>query len=226
MLPLFLTTARSRQNQEEFSIIIMARVLEKKERSLGIKLSIRGERCLSPKCAFIRKPYRPGQHGKRFRRRMSEFGTQLMEKQRIKFSYNLSDKQLKKVFQNAAETRDSSIEEITEALENRLDNIVMRLGFAESRSIARQIVNHGHILVNGRKATTGSYRLKIGDTVSIKPQSQKLLPFQELVEKVKRQELPSWLTLDRENLVGKMEALPRQIELPFDLNLVVDYYSK
>ena len=157
---------------------------------------------------------------------MSEFGTQLMEKQRIKFSYNLSDKQLKKVFQNAAETRDSSIEEITEALENRLDNIVMRLGFAESRSIARQIVNHGHILVNGRKATTGSYRLKIGDTVSIKPQSQKLLPFQELVEKVKRQELPSWLTLDRENLVGKMEALPRQIELPFDLNLVVDYYSK
>lgn len=204
----------------------MARVLEKKERSLGVKLSIRGERCLSPKCAFIRKPYRPGQHGKRFRRRMSEFGNQLKEKQRIKFSYNLSDRQLKKVFQDAAGKRDSSIEEITEALENRLENIIMRLGFAESRSIARQIVNHGHILVNGRKAKTGSYRLKVGDTVSIKPRSQKLPLFQELVGKVKNQELPSWLTLDKENLIGRMEALPRQVEMPFDLNLVVDYYSK
>lgn len=204
----------------------MARVLEKKERSLGVKLSIRGERCLSPKCAFIRKPYRPGQHGKRFRRRMSEFGNQLKEKQRIKFSYNLSDRQLKKVFQDAAGKRDSSIEEITEALENRLENIIMRLGFAESRSIARQIVNHGHILVNGRKAKTGSYRLKVGDTVSIKPRSQKLPLFQELVGKVKNQELPFWLTLDKENLIGRMEALPRQVEMPFDLNLVVDYYSK
>lgn len=204
----------------------MPRVLEKKERSLGIKLSIRGERCLSPKCAFIRKPYRPGQHGKRFRRRMSEFGNQLKEKQKVKFSYNLSDKQLKKVFQSAAEAGDSSIEEIVEALENRLDNIVMRLGFAESRSIARQIVNHGHILVNNKKAATGSYRLKVGDTVSIKPRSQKLLLFQELADKLKKQELPSWLTLDRENLVGRMEALPRQVELPFDLNLVVDHYSK
>lgn len=204
----------------------MPRVLEKKERSLGIKLSIRGDRCLSPKCALIRKPYRPGQHGKKFRRRTSEFGAQLKEKQKIKFSYSLSDKQLKKIFQDAAEKRDSSIEEITEALENRLDNVVMRLGFAESRSVARQIVNHGHILVNDRKAATGSYRLKIGDTVKIKPRSQNLPPFQELAEKLKKQEPPSWLTLNKEDLVGKVENLPRQIELPFDLNLVVDYYSK
>ncbi len=204
----------------------MPRVLEKKERSLGIKLSIRGERCLSPKCAFIRKPYRPGQHGKKFRRRMSEFGTQLKEKQKIKFSYNLSDKQLKKIFADAAEKGSSSIEAITEALENRLDNVVMRLGFAESRSIARQLVNHGHILVNGRKAATPSYRLKVGDAVSIKPRSRNLPLFGELGEKLKKQELPSWLTLDRENLVGKIEALPRQVELPFDLNSVVDYYSK
>lgn len=157
---------------------------------------------------------------------MSEFGTQLKEKQKIKFSYNLSDKQLKKIFADAAEKGSSSIEAITEALENRLDNVVMRLGFAESRSIARQLVNHGHILVNGRKAATPSYRLKVGDAVSIKPRSRNLPLFGELGEKLKKQELPSWLTLDRENLVGKIEALPRQVELPFDLNSVVDYYSK
>src|SRR3989344_5890571 len=204
----------------------MPRVLEKKERSLGIKLSIRGERCNSPKCASIRKPYRPGQHGKKFRRRMSEFGIQHKEKQKIKFSYDLSDKQLKKIFQDAAGKGSSSIEAITEALENRLDNIVMRLGFAESRSVARQLVNHDHILVNSRRAATGSYRLKAGDTVSIKPRSRHLLLFEELALKLKGQEVPSWLSLDKENLVGKMEALPRQVELPFDLNLVVDYYSK
>lgn len=204
----------------------MPRVLEKKERSLGIKLSIRGERCLSPKCASIRKPYRPGQHGKKFRRRMSEFGSQLQEKQKIKFSYNLGDRQMKKIFQEAAEAGDSSIAEITEALENRLDNVVMRLGLAESRSIARQLVNHGHITVNGRKVTTGSYRLRVGDRVSVKPASRNLLPFQELVEKLKKQEVPSWLALDKENLEGKIEALPREVELPYELSLVVDYYSK
>lgn len=204
----------------------MPRVLEKKERSLGIKLSIRGERCLSPKCASIRKPYRPGQHGKKFRRRMSEFGSQLQEKQKIKFSYNLSDRQMKKIFQEAAKTGDSSIAEITKALENRLDNVVMRLGLAESRSVARQFVNHGHITVNGRKVTTGSYRLRVGDRVGVKPASRNLLPFQELAEKLKKQEAPSWLALDKENLEGKIEALPREVELPFDLSLVVDYYSK
>lgn len=204
----------------------MPRVLEKKERSLGIKLSIRGERCLSPKCASIRKPYRPGQHGKKFRRRMSEFGSQLQEKQKIKFSYNLGDRQMKKIFQEAAEAGDSSIAEITEALENRLDNVVMRLGLAESRSIARQLVNHGHITVNGRKVTTGSYRLRVGDRVGVKPASRNLLPFQELVEKLKKQEVPSWLALDKENLEGKIEALPREVELPYELSLVVDYYSK
>ncbi len=193
---------------------------------MGIKLSIRGDRCLSPKCASIRKPYRPGQHGKKFRRRMSEFGNQLQEKQKIKFSYSLSDKQLKRAFRDAAETGNSSIEAITETLENRLDNVVMRLGFAESRSIARQFVNHGHILVNNRKAKTQSYRLRIGDIVTIKPTSRELPPFKELAEKLKRQEVPSWLSLDKENLIGKVESLPRQIELPFNLNLVVDYYSK
>ena len=157
---------------------------------------------------------------------MSEFGTQLKEKQKIKFSYNLSDKQLKKIFQGAAKKGDSSIEAIVGALENRLDNIVMRLGFAESRSVARQLVSHSHILVNGKRAATSSYRLKIGDNVSVKPASRALPPFEGLADKLKKQEVPSWLSLDKENLVGKMEDLPRQVELPFDLNVVVDYYSK
>jgi len=121
----------------------MARVLEKKERSLGVELSIRGERGQSPKRAIIRKPYPPGQHGKRFRK-LSEFGLQLKEKQKVKFSYGLTDKQLKKVFQTAARKSDSTIEVVTEMLESRLDNVVMRLGLALSRSVSKQLVFFFH----------------------------------------------------------------------------------
>ena len=147
----------------------MPRVLEKKERSLGTKLSIRGDRANSPKSALTRKPYKPGQHGKRFSK-LSEFGTQLQEKQKIKFSYGVSDKQLKKIFQSAAGRKGTSaIDAITSVLERRLDNVVMRLGFAPSRSVARQMISHGHFLVNSRKVNTPSYTVKEGDIISIKP---------------------------------------------------------
>ncbi len=204
----------------------MPRVLEKKERSLGLKLSIRGERCLSPKCAFIRKPHRPGQHGKKYRRKLSEFGMQLQEKQKVKFSYGLSEKELRRVFEGAAEKSESVIKNIAEALENRLDNVVMRLGFAESRSIARQLVSHGHILVNGRRVTIPSYRLKVGDVITVRSTSRSNPLFQELPSKLKNYDVPDWLSLDKETPSGKVEALPRNIELPSDINLVVDYYSK
>lgn len=192
---------------------------------MGIQLSIRGERAESPKRAIIRKPYRPGQHGKKFTKK-SEFGTQLAEKQKIMFSYGLTDKQLKKIFKEGAKRTDSAIQVITEKLESRLDNVVMRLGFAPSRSLARQLVSHGHILVNGGEARVPSYELSPGDTVTIKPSSKTHPAFRDLMERLKNHEAPSWLTLDKGALQGKVESPPRDVDFPFDINLVVDYYSK
>ncbi len=204
----------------------MPRILEKKERSLGVKLSIRGTRCLSPKCALTRKPHRPGQHGKKYRRKLSEFGSQLQEKQKVKFAYGLSEKQLKDVFVGESTKSESIIRGIIEALECRLDNVVVGLGFADSRSVARQVISHGHFLVNGKKAATASYRLRVGDVVSVKPSSLTNPNFRDLQEKLKNHEAPEWLSLDKEKLTGKVEFLPREVEFPFDINLVVDYYSK
>jgi small subunit ribosomal protein S4 len=204
----------------------MPRVLEKKERSLGVKLSIRGKRAESPKSALLRKPYRPGQHGKKYRQRLSEFGVQLQEKQKIKFSYGLTDKQLKRIFEAAAKKADSAIRVVTETLESRLDNALMRLGFFDSRSIARQAVSHGHFLVNGRRVKIPSYHLKPGDVITIRPASRHLSLFQDLPERLKNYEVPPWLELDKTSLTARVVSSPKDVELPFDINLVVDFYSK
>jgi len=204
----------------------MPRVLEKKERSLGTKLSIRADRCESQKCALIRKPHRPGQHGKRFRK-LSEFGTQLQEKQKIKFSYGVTEKQLKRIFGNAAKKKDTSaIDAIMQSLESRLDNAVMRLGFVPSRSVARQMVSHGHFLVNNKRVSTSSYSVRAGDVISIKPASKNLTVFDDLGDKLRKYEVPTWLSLDKDSLLGKVESSPRDVDFPFNINLVVDYYAK
>jgi len=204
----------------------MARVLEKKERSLGTKLSIRGDRAGSPKSALTRKPYKPGQHGKKFSK-MSEFGTQLQEKQKIKFTYGVTEKQLKSIFESAADqSHASAIDVITASLETRLDNAVVRIGFVPSRSIARQVVSHGHILVNGKKVTTPSYRVKPGETITISVSSKNLPVFEDLKTKLKNYEVPSWLSLNKDTLEGKVESSPKDVNFPFNINLVVDYYSK
>ena len=204
----------------------MPRVLEKKERSLGTKLSIRGDRASSPKSALTRKPYKPGQHGKRFSK-LSEFGTQLQEKQKIKFSYRVTEKQLKKIFKSAAESKDASaIEVITKLLESRLDNVVMRLGLVPSRSVARQLVSHGHFLVNGKRVNTPSYEVKPGNIVTIKESSKNMSVFEDVKNKLKNYEVPSWLSLNKDTLEGKVESKPKDVDFPFNINLVVDYYSK
>lgn len=203
----------------------MPRPLEKRERSLGVQLSIRGERADSPKRAVIRKPYPPGQHGKKFRKK-SEFGLQLAEKQKIRFSYGLTDKQLKRIFKEGAGRAESAIQVITEKLESRLDNVVMRLGFAPSRSIARQLVSHGHILVNGKEVRTPSYEVSPEEVIAIAPSSRTHPVFEDLRERLKNYDPPVWLALDKEKLEGKVESLPRDVDFPFDINLVVDYYAK
>lgn len=204
----------------------MARVLEKRERSLGTKLSIRGDRASSPKAALTRKPYKPGQHGKRFSK-VGEFGTQLREKQKIKFSYGVTDKQLKKIFDSAAGTKGTSaIEIITRLLECRLDNVIMRLGFAPSRSVARQMVNHGFFAVNGSRTNTPSYQVGLGDVITIYDATKGGSIFEGVKENIKSYNAPSWLSLNKEKLEGKVESQPKDVDFQFNINLVVDYYSK
>lgn len=205
----------------------MKRSKEKLERSLGMKLFLKAERCNSPKCAMVRHPQRPGIHGgKRRRKALSEYGGQLLEKQRIRVSYGLREKQLNRVVKESMKKTGSVGEAIIGFLERQLSNVIFRLGLSPSRVVSRQFISHGHFLVNGKKVAVPSYSVKIGDTVSIKPSSRELLIFKDLSNKLKKYETPEWLDLDKEKLEGKVKSLPHDIEIPFDINLVVDYYSK
>lgn len=203
----------------------MRKVLEKRERSLGVKLSIKGERCSSPKCALIRKPYRPGQHGKRHSRKSSEFGIQLREKQKVRFSYGLNEKQLRKVFKEAEKKPGVTADEVMAILESRLDNIIFRLGLAGGRTTARQFISHGHFLVNGRKVTIPSFRVKINDKISLRPESKDNPNFKDLSDRLKNYEVPAWLSLDKNSLETIVVGKPVDVPQPFDINMVVDYYS-
>lgn len=204
----------------------MIQLKEKKERALGVKLGLKPERCLSPKCAAVRKPYRPGAHGKARRRSISELGEQLLEKQKLQYSYGLREAQMRRIFSAAARHPGRTAQVIIGTLEGRLDNAVYRLGLAPSRSVARQLVGHGHITVRGRRVTVPSAQVRPGDLITIHPASRGLVIFQDLPLKLKKYEPPVWLTLDKEKLEGTVIALPEHFDLPFDINMVVDYYNK
>ena len=199
---------------------------EKKERALGTRLFLKAERCNSQKCATVRRPYRPGLHGKSRRRPLSEYGLQLQEKQKIKFSYGIRESQMRKMFTKSVKSAGTTGKMIITFLEKRLDNVVYRLGFTLSRSVARQMVGHGHFTVNGRKVTIPSYELRVGDVIGIRPQSKNHPLFQELDMVFKKYDPPVWLELDKEKREGKVVSMPKDIEAPFNVNLVVDYYSK
>ncbi len=200
----------------------MQRIKEKKERSLGTRLFIKAERCSSPKCVMIRRPYRPGVHGQARRRRsISEFGKQLQEKQKIQITYGLSGKQMRNLFKGP-------LEKALVVLEKRLDRVLFLLGLASSMRVARQTISHGHIVVNGRKVTIPSYSVKIGDVISIRPESRPGKMFEELGMKLKQYEPPSWLKLDKENLKGECikHPKPEDINVSFDINLVGQFYAR
>lgn len=201
----------------------MRSIKEKKERALGTKLFIKAERCSSPKCATVRKPYKPGMHGPKQRRfTVSEYGRQLQEKQKIQITYGLNNRQMVTLFKK------QSKEKILHTLEKRLDKVVFLLGLAKSPRIARQLVSHGHILVNKRKITVPSYTVKIGDSIGIRPESQKLKIFENIGEPLKKHDPPEWLKLDAGNLQGECTGEPQvdTSSLPFDINLVGEYYSR
>lgn len=200
---------------------------EKKERRLGEKLQLKRDRCQSPKCAALRRPYPPGVHGPKARfSSFSEFGLQLREKQKFKLTYGLDERNLRRLFKKAQKETGSIAAKLIQLLESRLDNVVFRLGFAGSRGVARQIVSHGHIMVNGKKVRSPGYEVKKGDVITIRPQSLNKLIFAGLTENLKKYEPPSWLHLDKEKLEGKVLSLPKEVEVPFEVNLLVESFSK
>jgi small subunit ribosomal protein S4 len=202
----------------------------KKCRRAGEKLFLKGERCFSQKCAMIRRAYIPGLHGKTRtrRRRLSEYGQQLAEKQKVRWIYGVSEKQFKNYLKAIARQKGDKEELLLTQLETRLDNIVFRLGWAKSRSLARQLVSHGHILVNRRKVDIPSYQVKKGDRISIKAKSKKSPLFKDLKTILKKHKTFSWLTLDKEKLEGQMIAQPKieEIGKTGDMGMIIEFYSR
>jgi small subunit ribosomal protein S4 len=200
----------------------------KKCRRVGQKLFLKGERCFSQKCAMIRKPYIPGLHGRSRRRRISEYGQQLTEKQKVRHTYGISESQFKNYFKEIVDQKGNKEELLVYKLESRLDNVVFRLGWAQSRRLARQIVNHGHILVNQRKVNIPSYQAKKGDVIQIKERSKKIALFRDLKTTLKKYEAPAWLSLDKQKLEGKIISQPKAADLGKigEIGMIIEYYSR
>lgn len=198
---------------------------EKKERALGVRLGLKGERALSPKSAVVRKPYRPGVHGPKSRpRAMSEFGLEMREKSKFKLMYGVDDDNLRHLFKMATAAKGASSMKLIELLERRLDNVVFRLGFAPSRAGARQLVVQSHITVNGKKVRSPGFIVKVGDVVGINGDlSGDLLKQKELLEKY---DAPAWLALRSGKMEGEVISLPVDVEVPFEINLLVESFSK
>ncbi len=193
----------------------------------GQKLFLKGERCYTNKCAVGRRPYAPGQHGAQ-RKKISEYGLQLREKQKAKRFYGLLESQFRKYFEIANRKKGVTGENLLQLLESRLDNVVYRLGFGTTRAEARQLVTHGHFTVNGKKLNIPSYIVKVGDTVDVSEKSKKSVRFKEILDITGAKIVPKWLEVDQENLKGKIVALPARedIDLNVQEHLIVELYSK
>ncbi|MFQ5860062.1 MAG: 30S ribosomal protein S4 [Dehalococcoidia bacterium] len=197
-------------------------------RQVGGKLFLKGERCFSPKCAVERRREVPGYHRSARRRRQSDRAIQLKEKQKLRYIYGTMERQFRRYMDEALAQTGVTGQYLLQQLERRLDNVVFRLSFAESRRQARQLVRHGHLLVNGRKVNIPSYRVKPEDVVSWKEPSQKRDFFKVLVEDAPKHPVPSWLNLDTTAMTGRVLRLPAAEELEpiVDPRLVVEYYSR
>jgi small subunit ribosomal protein S4 len=205
---------------------------EKIERRLGEKLGLKGERSNSPKSALVKRPYPPGQHGPNRRPgKLSEFGQQLRSKQKVRFMYRLMEKPFKRYVKNAlADKKHSPYENVLKSLETRLDNMVFRAGFAQSRDQARQIVGHGHITLNGKRAKTPSIIVKVGDVIGIREQSKSSPYFATLMPRWFAPYIsPGWLVIDKEKTTATVKGSPTTeesgIQIP-DLQAIIEYYSR
>jgi len=193
----------------------------------GLKLFLKGDRCYSEKCAFERREYAPGDHGQ-MRKKPSDYGVQLRAKQKLKRMYGLLEKQFHSYFEKADRQKGITGTNLLILLERRLDNMVFRMGFASSRTEARQLVRHYHFSVNGRKVNIPSYLVKVGDEIEVREGSRKINLIIEALESVARRGIPQWLTLDKDNFKGAVRMLPTREELtmPVQEQLVVELYSK
>ena len=194
----------------------------------GEKLFLKGSRCYTDKCALTRRAYGPGQHGQK-RKKQSEYGMQLREKQKAKAFYGVLESQFRKYFEEAERSKEITGLKLLQILESRLDNVVYRLGLATSRAQARQLVRHGHFTVNGKKVNIPSYLTKVGDVIAVKEASKNEECFKQIVEATENgRPVPTWLEADHQNRNGKVVALPSrdEIDLSVQEHLIVELYSK
>ncbi|WP_160678910.1 30S ribosomal protein S4 [Clostridium sp. C8-1-8] len=191
----------------------------------GMKLFLKGDRCYTDKCAFVRRSYAPGQHGAS-KKKLSNYGVQLREKQKAKRIYGVLESQFSTYYEKAEKLRGISGENLLKLLELRLDNVVFRLGYGSSRVEARQLVNHGHFLVNGKKVDIASYKLSVNDVITVSEKSRASEKFKTFAENPKP--LPKWLTGNPDNFEGKVVAEPARedIDVPVNETLIVELYSK
>ncbi len=197
-------------------------------RRAGEKLFLKGERCLTPKCAIEKRSNPPGQHGASRRRRVSEHGMQLKEKKRARSIYGVLERQFYSYYEEASRKSGVTGEHLLQFLERRLDNVVYRLGFAESRAQARQAIRHRHMTVNGRRVDIPSFRVKEGDVIGWTERARNTELYKIIVADLRRKPLPKWLSLDAEAVTGKVEALPEpsEMDVKVDDRMIVEFYAR
>jgi small subunit ribosomal protein S4 len=194
----------------------------------NLKLFLKGDRCFSDKCAFDRRSYPPGDHGQRRGRKVSDYGIQLREKQKVKRMYGLSEKQFRLFFKRADKQQGITGTNLLVMLERRLDSTVYRMGFVNSRTQGRHFVRHNHFLVNGKKVNIPSYLTKMGDIIEVREKSRKVKAIEDALDAVVRRGLPQWFELDKDNFKASIKALPvrEDITMPIEEQLIVELYSK
>lgn len=198
-------------------------------RAAGEKLFLKGEKCFTPKCTFVRKPYAPGklQKERKHRSTLTDYGRQLREKQKVRNMYGLREKQFAHYVEDARSRDDAAPADVLfDHLERRLDNVAYKLGFGSSRALARQMVSHGHVIVNGRKMTIPSYQVSVGDVVAIREESKKTKLVEGLMQTIAKHETPAWLSLDAKQLSGKVVATPVREEIGLDFPTVIELYAR
>jgi small subunit ribosomal protein S4 len=192
------------------------------------KLFLKGDRCFSDKCAYDRRQYPPGQHGQGRRRRPSDYGHQLREKQKVKRMYGLLEKQFRGYYYKATRMKGITGENLLSLLERRLDNVALRCGFASSHAEARQLARHGHFLINGKKVDMPSYLVSPGDVIEVREKSRKVQKVVDAQANLERSPLPNWIEIDKDKFTGKITQLPARADIAADIDeqLIVELYSK
>ncbi len=193
----------------------------------GAKLFLKGDRCYTDRCPVNRRSYAPGEHGQ-MRKKVSEYGVQLREKQKARRIYGVLEAQFRRYFEKAEKSRGVTGEMLLQLLERRLDNVVYRMGLAPSRADARQSIRHGHFTVNGSKVNIPSYLVRVGDQIAVREKSREMAKFKEAAESIRGRAIPQWLSVDADTLTGSIVRLPNRedIDVPIQEHLIVELYSR